>query len=197
MKNSLSKKILSLLLAVGMVMSGMITPLTSYAADITPEQAAEKYLKTNYIDGANKVIRNGGDSVVKSKNGLSYEVGLKTPSGGDITTLLFKSESSRSEYKSVWYINSDSKYVKSIGSSAGRCSIESRPTADEPPYKFTATLKLFDKNVTADDINNGVAKSLAEQNFEVSLAQAEKEFKVTFEAVDSNTDKKIDLLKLR
>lgn len=98
MKNSLSKKILSLLLAVGMVMSGMITPLTSYAADITPEQAAEKYLKTNYIDGANKVIRNGGDSVVKSKNGLSYEVGLKTPSGGDITTLLFKSESSRSEY---------------------------------------------------------------------------------------------------
>ncbi|MDY4948173.1 MAG: hypothetical protein SO128_02220 [Clostridium cadaveris] len=197
MKNSLSKKILSLLLAVGMVMSGMITPLTSYAADITPEQAAEKYLKTNYIDGANKVIRNGGDSVVKSKNGLSYEVGLKTPSGGDITTLLFKSESSRSEYKSVWYINSDSKYVKSIGSSAGRCSIESRPTADEPPYKFTATLKLFDKNVTADDINNGVAKSLAEQNFEVSLAQAEKEFKVTFEAVDSNTDKKIDSAQIK
>ena len=64
--------------------------------------AAAEYLKTNYIDN-NKVITNGGTSVVKSDDGLSYSVGLKTPSGSSLSSIRFKTESSRSSYKSGWY----------------------------------------------------------------------------------------------
>ena len=72
--------------------------------------AAAEYLKTNYIDN-NKVITNGGTSVVKSDDGLSYSVGLKTPSGSSLSSIRFKTESSRSSYKSGWYISSDCQWV--------------------------------------------------------------------------------------
>lgn len=72
-------------------------------------KAAAAYLKTNYIDGTNRITSTGGANVVKSDDGLSYTVGLTTPSGSSISSLRLKTEGSSSSYKSGWYINS--KYV--------------------------------------------------------------------------------------
>ncbi|RHO79034.1 hypothetical protein DW073_03860 [Ruminococcus sp. AF45-4BH] len=95
--------------------------------------AAAEYLKTNYIDNNNKVITNGGTSVVKSDDGLSYSVGLKTPSGFSLSSIRFKTESSRSSYKSGWYISSDCQWVN-VGTRKPSNLVNpgvNRPTADQ------------------------------------------------------------------
>ena len=155
------------------------------------QEEAAAYLKQNYIDN-NKIIQNGGDSVVKSSDGFSYDVGLKTPSGSSITTLRLKKESSTSKYKSGWYLE-ESEYLKPQPPTySGSRVILKRPSANEGKYSFHATLKLFDIATANADIDSGVAQPLAEQTFTISLAPEEKVYQVLFKAVDKETKEKIN-----
>ena len=102
-RKELMKRALSLALCAMMTVGNL--PSVTYASDLSPtdtgvvsqaeeadetqsaEEAAQAYLKENFINGAKKVITNGGNSVVKSTDSLTYNIGLKTPSGSVIDAL--------------------------------------------------------------------------------------------------------------
>ncbi|MFQ9157023.1 MAG: hypothetical protein ACLR5B_05125 [Blautia sp.] len=166
-------------------------PDAAYDEAEDAKTAAAAYLKTNYIDGTNKITSTGGANVVKSDDGLSYTVGLTTPSGSSISSLRLKTEGSSSSYKSGWYINS--KYVKwgsKKPSAPGSLGI-TRPTAEEGNQSFTATLRLFAADTSTDVINDATqaeAAALASQDFTITLVAAEKvyDYRLTLKVQDSD-----------
>lgn len=151
--------------------------------------AAAEYLKTNYVD-KNKIISNGGTGVTKSTDGLSYNVGLRTNgTGGAITSMRLKTESSSSTYKSGWYINSEwVKWGSKTPSSPGSLGIN-RPTADQGPQTFKATLRLFSSDTSADVINDetqAATAALATQEFTITLEAAEPVYTMTVNVQDED-----------
>lgn len=156
----------------------------------TDEAKAAAYLKTNYIDN-NKVIINGGTSVVKSDDGLSYSVGLKTPSGSSLSSIRFKTESSRSSYKSGWYISSDCQWVN-VGTRKPSNLVNpgvNRPTADQGAQSFKAVLRLFSSDTSTDTIDDEAKAStaaLAEQEFTITIEAAEPDYTMTVKVQDED-----------
>lgn len=153
--------------------------------------AAAEYLKTNYVD-KNKIIGNGGTGVSKSEDGLSYTVGLKTNgTGGAITSMRLKTESSSSTYKSGWYINSEwVNWGSKTPSSPGSLGIN-RPTADQGPQTFKATLRLFSSDTAADVINDetqAATAALATQEFTITLEAAEPVYTMTVNVQDEDSN---------
>ncbi|NSJ25570.1 hypothetical protein [Blautia glucerasea] len=166
-------------------------PDAAYDEAEDAKTAAAAYLKTNYIDGTNKITSTGGANVVKSDDGLSYTVGLTTPSGSSISSLRLKTEGSTSSYRSGWYINS--KYVNwgSKKPSAPRSLGITRPTAEEGNQSFTATLRLFAADTSTDVIDDATraeAAALASQDFTITLVAAEKvyDYRLTLKVQDSD-----------
>lgn len=153
--------------------------------------AAAEYLKTNYIDNNNKVIINGGTSVVKSDDGLSYSVGLKTPSGSSLSSIRFKTESSRSSYKSGWYISSDCQWVN-VGTRKPSNLVNpgvNRPTADQGAQNFKAVLRLFSSDTSTDIIDDeaqAATAALAKQEFTITIEAAEPAYTMTVKVQDEN-----------
>lgn len=153
--------------------------------------AAAEYLKTNYIDNNNKVIINGGTSVVKSDDGLSYSVGLKTPSGSSLSSIRFKTESSSSSYKSGWYISSDCQWVN-VGTRKPSNLVNpgvNRPTADQGAQNFKAVLRLFSSDTSTDIIDDeaqAATAALAEQEFTITIEAAEPAYTMTVKVQDEN-----------
>ena len=153
--------------------------------------AAAEYLKTNYIDNNNKVITNGGTSVVKSDDGLSYSVGLKTPSGSSLSSIRFKTESSRSSYKSGWYISSDCQWVN-VGTRKPSNLVNpgvNRPTADQGAQSFKAVLRLFSSDTSTDIIDDeaqAATAALAKQEFTITIEAAEPAYTMTVKVQDEN-----------
>ena len=100
------KRALPLALCAMMTVGNL--PSVTYASDLSPadtgvvsqaeeadetqsaEEAAQAYLKENFINATDKVITTGGNGVVKSEDGLTYNIGLKTPNGGFINSLRLK-----------------------------------------------------------------------------------------------------------
>lgn len=156
------------------------------------KNAAAEYLKTNYVD-KNKIISNGGNAVVKSEDGLSYSVGYKmlTGSKSEITSMRLKTESSSSTYKSGWYINSEwVKWGSKTPSSPGSLGIN-RPTADQGPQTFKATLRLFSSDTAADVINDetqAATAALATQEFTITLEAAEPVYTMTVNVQDEDSN---------
>ena len=154
--------------------------------------AAAEYLKTNYVD-KNKIISNGGNAVVKSEDGLSYSVGYKmlTGSKSEITSMRLKTESSSSTYKSGWYINSEwVNWGSKTPSSPGSLGIN-RPTADQGPQTFKATLRLFSSDTAADVINDetqAATAALATQEFTITLEAAEPVYTMTVNVQDEDSN---------
>lgn len=105
-RKELMKRALSLALCAMMTVGNL--PSVTYASDLSPadtgvvsqaeeadetqsaEEAAQAYLKENFIDATDKVITTGGNGVVKSEDGLTYNIGLKTQNGGSINSLRLK-----------------------------------------------------------------------------------------------------------
>lgn len=165
------------------------------ASDAEAKVAAEKYLKTNYIE-KNKIITTGGNSVVKSSDGLSYFVGLKTPSGGKLSSLRLKYEGSSSSYKTGWYFDEEASNWLNIGSKKpatnASIGISKRPITEK---SFTATLRLFSADTSTDIINNvneASTAALATQEFKIILEPAEPNYTMTVKVVDAD-DHTIDL----
>lgn len=166
--------------------------IAAFADDSTgtdeAKAAAAEYLKTNYIDN-NKVITNGGTSVVKSDDGLSYSVGLKTPSGSSLSSIRFKTESSRSSYKSGWYISSDCQWVN-VGTRKPSNLVNpgvNRPTADQGAQNFKAVLRLFSSDTSTDIIDDeaqAATAALAEQEFTITIEAAEPAYTMTVKVQD-------------
>ena len=180
-------KALTILLAIVMVVTMM--PAMAWAG-ATPEEEAAVYLKSNYVDN-NKIITNGGDSVVKSEDGLQYTVGLKTTSGSTITSLGFKKEASNSSYISGWTTNADKYITAETATSTKSWSITDRPTEMEGDYTFTVTLKLYATGTDKREIDTGGATALASQDFTIVIKSDSKKI-VTFKAVDKDTKSVID-----
>lgn len=156
------------------------------------KNAAAEYLKTNYVD-KNKIISNGGNAVVKSEDGLSYSVGYKmlTGSKSEITSMRLKTESSSSTYKSGWYINSEwVNWGSKTPSSPGSLGIN-RPTADQGPQTFKATLRLFSSDTAAAVINDetqAATAALATQEFTITLEAAEPVYTMTVNVQDEDSN---------
>ena len=158
-------------------------------SDAEAKAAAEAYLKTNYIE-KNKIITTGGNSVVKSSDGLSYFVGLKTPSGGGLSSLRLKYEGSSSSYKTGWYFDEEASNWLKIGSKKpatnASIGISKRPATEK---SFTATLRLFSADTSTDIINNvneASTAALATQEFKITLESAEPNYTMTVKVVDAD-----------
>ena len=192
------KRALSLALCAMMTVGNL--PSVTYASDLSPtdtgvvsqaeeadetqsaEEAAQAYLKENFIDATDKVITTGGNGVVKSEDGLTYNIGLKIPNGGSINSLRLKYLNT--VYKTGWYIDKNNPYISYlVPTKNGSRSIKSRPTS---PYTFTATLKLFASDTENSAIDDGTATALATQDFTFILEAAEVEYKMQVAVQDKD-----------
>ena len=151
-------------------------------ADAAAKTAAEEYLQTNYIDGNNKVITNGGDGIIKSDDGLTYTIGLEIPNGSSIDTLRLKYASSSSGYISAWYIEKTNWLTEITPATGGRIYI-TRPTTDQ---NIKATLKLFATGTDTTKINDGTATALATQDFTFILKAAAVDYKLQVDVQDKD-----------
>lgn len=197
-RKELMKRALSLALCAMMTVGNL--PSVTYASDLSPadtgvvsqaeeadetqsaEEAAQAYLKENFIDATDKVITTGGNGVVKSEDGLTYNIGLKNPNGGSINSLRLKYLNT--VYKTGWYIDKNNPYISYlVPTKNGSRSIKSRPTS---PYSFTATLKLFASDTENSAIDDGTATALATQDFTFILESAEVEYKMQVAVQDKD-----------
>ena len=184
MKRKVVMKFMAVLLSASMIAGSGIP---AAAANISPQSVgvqtgemllaedaeAAAYLKKYYVED-NWIITNGGTGVTKSEDGLSYSVGLKSTSGTAISSIFLRKATS--PYKTGWYIDSEwantsAKKPASLGSAAIK-----RPTAEEGPQTFKATLRLFPAD-TSDDVINDETQAAA-------AAVASQEFTITLEAAD-------------
>ena len=154
--------------------------------DGSAEAEAQEYLKANFIDGDNKIMSNGGTGVTKSEDGLTYNVGLTIPTNGSVISSM-RLKYLNTVYKTGWYISKDNPYVVYKAPATNTSRGISRPSAEEGPYSFTATLKLFDKNTDDSAINDGSATALATQDFTIILAAEKKKYTVNVKPVDAKT----------
>ena len=197
-RKELMKRALSLALCAMMTVGNL--PSVTYASDLSPadtgvvsqaeeadetqsaEEAAQAYLKENFINATDKVITTGGNGVVKSEDGLTYNIGLKNPNGGSINSLRLKYLNT--VYKTGWYIDKNNPYISYlVPTKNGSRSIKSRPTS---PYSFTATLKLFASDTENSAIDDGTATALATQDFTFILESAEVEYKMQVAVQDKD-----------
>lgn len=156
------------------------------------EQAkAQTYLKENFIDGSNKIITSGGTGVTKSEDGLTYNVALTIPTSGyAIRSMRLKYVNT--VYKTGWYIDKDNPYVGYKAPATNGSRSITRPTAEQGPYTFTATLKLFALDTDTTAINDGTATALATQDFTIVLAPEKKNYTVNIKPVNAKTGEAIE-----
>lgn len=156
------------------------------------EQAkAQAYLKENFIDGSNKIITSGGTGVTKSEDGLTYNVALTIPTSGyAIRSMRLKYVNT--VYKTGWYIDKDNPYVGYKAPATNGSRSITRPTAEQGPYTFTATLKLFALDTDTTAINDGTATVLATQDFTIVLAPEKKNYTVNIKPVNAKTGEAIE-----
>lgn len=156
------------------------------------EQAkAQVYLKENFIDGSNKIITSGGTGVTKSEDGLTYNVALTIPTSGyAIRSMRLKYVNT--VYKTGWYIDKDNPYVGYKAPATNGSRSITRPTAEQGPYTFTATLKLFALDTDTTAINDGTATALATQDFTIVLAPEKKNYTVNIKPVNAKTGEAIE-----
>lgn len=156
------------------------------------EQAkAQAYLKENFIDGSNKIITSGGTGVTKSEDGLTYNVALTIPTSGyAIRSMRLKYVNT--VYKTGWYIDKDNPYVGYKAPATNGSRSITRPTAEQGPYSFTATLKLFALDTDTTAINDGTATALATQNFTIVLAPEKRNYTVNIKPVNAKTGEAIE-----
>ncbi len=183
-KSEIPKKILSLLLAFTMILANIAIPVTSYAAEPpTPEKYMEDYV-------SQKIITNGGDSIVRSTDGLTYEIGLKTSSGSSIDSLRFRKASA--PYKMGWKVDSQyADYLKSTSHANPGKTISKRPAPTEEPLPVKVTLMLFNESVTDTDINNETVAPLVTKDITVKILPENPVYDVTFKAIDAKTKKAV------
>lgn len=156
------------------------------------EQAkAQAYLKENFIDGSNKIITSGGTGITKSEDGLTYNVALTIPTSGyAIRSMRLKYVNT--VYKTGWYIDKDNPYVGYKAPATNGSRSITRPTAEQGPYTFTATLKLFALDTDTTAINDGTATALATQDFTIVLAPEKKNYTVNIKPVNAKTGEAIE-----
>lgn len=156
------------------------------------EQAkAQAYLKENFIDGSNKIITSGGTGVTKSEDGLTYNVALTIPTSGyAIRSMRLKYVNT--VYKTGWYIDKDNPYVGYKAPATNGSRSITRPTAEQGPYTFTATLKLFALDTDTTAINDGTATALATQDFTIVLAPEKKNYTVNIKPVNAKIGEAIE-----
>ena len=156
------------------------------------EQAkAQAYLKENFIDGSNKIITSGGTGVTKSEDGLTYNVALTIPTSGyAIRSMRLKYVNT--VYKTGWYIDKDNPYVGYKAPATNGSRSITRPTAEQGPYTFTATLKLFALDTDTTAINDGTATALATQDFTIVLAPEKKNYTVNIKPGNAKTGEAIE-----
>lgn len=156
------------------------------------EQAkAQAYLKENFIDGSNKIITSGGTGVTKSEDGLTYNVALTIPTSGyAIRSMRLKYVNT--VYKTGWYIDKDNPYVGYKAPATNGSRSITRPTAEQGPYTFTATLKLFALDTDTTAINDGTVTALATQDFTIVLAPEKKNYTVNIKPVNAKTGEAIE-----
>ena len=173
-RKELMKRALSLALCAMMTVGNL--PSVTYASDLSPTD-------TGVVSQAEEADETtGGNGVVKSEDGLTYNIGLKIPNGGSINSLRLKYLNT--VYKTGWYIDKNNPYISYlVPTKNGSRSIKSRPTS---PYTFTATLKLFASDTENSAIDDGTATALATQDFTFILEAAEVEYKMQVAVQDKD-----------
>lgn len=95
-------------------------------------------------------------------------------------------------YKTGWYIDKDNPYVGYKAPATNGSRSITRPTAEQGPYTFTATLKLFALDTDTTAINDGTATALATQDFTIVLAPEKKNYTVNIKPVNAKTGEAIE-----
>ena len=178
-KSKIPKQILSLLLVFALVLTNMTTTLSVFAETDPAEDALNTYL-------SQKIITSGGPGVVKKDN-VTYDIGLKTSSGGTINSVRFRN--AQDGYTAAWKVNSDSaEYLnaKSAYTYPSK-SILKRPASKEAAFPAKVTVMLFKNPVEESDINNDTAVPVATKEITLNILPEASIYNVTFEAVNSKT----------
>lgn len=129
--------------------------------------------------------------VTKSEDGLTYNVALTIPTSGyAIRSMRLKYVNT--VYKTGWYIDKDNPYVGYKAPATNGSRSITRPTAEQGPYTFTATLKLFALDTDTTAINDGTATALATQDFTIVLAPEKKNYTVNIKPVNAKTGEAIE-----
>lgn len=132
-----------------------------------------------------------GTGVTKSEDGLTYNVALTIPTSGyAIRSMRLKYVNT--VYKTGWYIDKDNPYVGYKAPATNGSRSITRPTAEQGPYTFTATLKLFALDTDTTAINDGTATALATQDFTIVLAPEKKNYTVNIKPVNAKTGEAIE-----
>lgn len=183
------RRFLAFVLAFMLIFTGTFN-ITSGVAMATTNLSIDDYIKTNYIN--QKIITTGGEGI--TQKGDVCEIGLKAPSGANISSFRLKVEKPDSQYKSGWFVDNmdwqnGSKAWNPVN--PGSRSIK-RNTSDGGPITFKATLKLYDRATTDDEaIKNDTAVALGSHEFTVKILPEAKKYEVEFVAVDKITKEKI------
>lgn len=143
--------------------------------------AAKEYLQQTYLAEGKSI-----SSSLTRVNATTYKVGLKTPKGYSLNSIRLTYEGSSSSYMTGWYLEENSWLEQTNGpATAGKITI-TRPTTDNQNVK--ATLKLFAAGTSKDEIANGTAEALAEQEFTLIVVAEvpEVEYKLKVDVQDDN-----------
>ena len=182
MKSSkIPRQLLALLLAFVIVFTNFLMPVQSFAEAATPEEALSEYL-------SGKIISSGGDGVVRSSDGLTYDIGLKTPSGSSITSIRFKNAAS--PYVTAWKVNDEAiseGYLFHNEHTNPSVPVKKRPSASENAYAAKVTVMLFEAGTAKSDINADKADPLISQDITLNILPEDPVYSVTFTPVDSKT----------
>ena len=189
MKSSkIPKQLLTFLLAFVMVFSNLLMPADVFAegTPATAEEALNTYL-------AEKIISSGGDAVVRSADGLTYDIGLKTPSGSSITSVRFKN--APSPYITAWKVDEKAisdGYLFHKNHAEPSVPVKKRSASTEGAYNAKVTVMIFNEGTSKSDINSGTAVPAASKDITLKILPEDPVYSVSFKAVDSKTQSEIN-----
>ena len=161
-------------------------PAQIFAETATPEAAL-----TDYLGG--KIISNGGDAIVRSSDGLTYDIGLKTQSGSSITSVRFKPAAT--PYITAWKVDEKAisdGYLFHREHTNTSVPVQKRPASTEGAYSAKVTVMIFNEGTSKSDINSGTAQPAASKDITLNILPEDPVYSVSFKAVDSKTQEEIN-----
>ena len=137
-----------------------------------------------------RIVSNGGDSVRKSDDGLSYAIGYKTKSGSAITSLNLRPLVNDKTYSYALTVEPNAYVSPSKGVTSGRFSIDERPSGADA--SITLTIRAFAPGTSASAMGDGSARELARATVALVLEPGPTTYKVDLAPTDAKTGKGVD-----
>lgn len=142
-----------------------------------------------------RIISNGGDSVRKSDDGLSYVIGYKTKNGSPNTSLNFRPLVNDKTYSYALTVEQNAYVSASRGITSGRFNIVGRPVGGDATVALT--IRAYAPGTSASAMEDGNARELARATVTLVLEPAPAVFEVGFAPTDAKTGEAIESARVR